>query len=361
MTAGTPQRPPIPQAPLVDNRGYVTREWWRWFHTVGLVEEGNTTNVISTIISQAGDTNFSGGLNDPAGLSEGARKTLELQVPADRVFPDQIVLQARQLARPQDPVGPEQAASLGLELHRPIDLAALDQASQSALQLTTPADALPLDQLALMAAMLVPPAPPSTAAAASTSTPTADWDDPFIGAWSAGGWGTGAWGGLYYGIIPPSTAGQVWVSRGDAITPEWSFLPGTTTNDNADAGNVGEYVSAGTAAVVSISTGVSADITSITLTAGDWDVWGDIGIIPLGTPTRVKGWIGTTSATAPVFPATGALFNLSLSYTAAASVTFPVGVTRLSLAATTTVYLSVVSDFSSTATAGGFIAARRAR
>lgn len=221
MSGAEPQRPPIPQAPLVDNRGYVTREWWRWFHNVGLVEVGNTTNVVSTIISQAGDTNFSGGLNERVGLDDSSRRTLQLQTPGDRVFPDQIVLQARQLDLPQDAVGPEQAASLAIAL-RPIDFASIDQASLAAVQICTPADQLPLDQLALMAMMLAAPPASSTSSSSSTSTPTADWDDPFLGAWSAGGWGTGAWGGLYYGIIPPSTAGQFWMARGDGVTPEWS-------------------------------------------------------------------------------------------------------------------------------------------
>lgn len=65
------------------------------------------------------------------------------------------------------------------------------------------------------------------AAAVTAGVATAvssDWDDPFIGAWSSGGWGTGAWGGLYYGTIPPSTAGQLWMSRGEAMTPEWSLI-----------------------------------------------------------------------------------------------------------------------------------------
>lgn len=60
-----------------------------------------------------------------------------------------------------------------------------------------------------------------------------DWDDPFLGAWSAGGWGTGAWGGLYYGIIPPSTDGQFWRSRGEAITPEWATLASADLSDAA--------------------------------------------------------------------------------------------------------------------------------
>lgn len=52
-------------------------------------------------------------------------------------------------------------------------------------------------------------------------------------------------------------------------------LKGTTNNDSAAAGNVGEYMSSSTAAGMTASfpaTGVFGDLVSITLTAGDWDV-----------------------------------------------------------------------------------------
>lgn len=49
---------------------------------------------------------------------------------------------------------------------------------------------------------------------------------------------------------------------------------GTATSDNADAGNVGEYVSSLMAAgsAVALTTATPASMTSISLTAGDWDV-----------------------------------------------------------------------------------------
>jgi hypothetical protein len=55
-----------------------------------------------------------------------------------------------------------------------------------------------------------------------------------------------------------------------------TFLPttikGTTTNDSAAAGYVGEYVESVVSAVNSPSSGAYGDLTSISLTAGDWDV-----------------------------------------------------------------------------------------
>lgn len=51
-------------------------------------------------------------------------------------------------------------------------------------------------------------------------------------------------------------------------------LKGTTTNDSAATGNVGEYLS-GTASNVNFPTSTQfGDATSISLTAGDWDLTG---------------------------------------------------------------------------------------
>src|SRR2546421_430181 len=50
---------------------------------------------------------------------------------------------------------------------------------------------------------------------------------------------------------------------------------GTTTNDNAVSGNLGEYISstvARGAAVTGAANGTYKDLTSIVLTAGDWDI-----------------------------------------------------------------------------------------
>ncbi len=49
-------------------------------------------------------------------------------------------------------------------------------------------------------------------------------------------------------------------------------IGGTTTNDSAAAGNVGEYVSSTASAVSAPTTNTFGDMTSISLTAGDWDV-----------------------------------------------------------------------------------------
>lgn len=50
-------------------------------------------------------------------------------------------------------------------------------------------------------------------------------------------------------------------------------LPGTTTNDNASAGKVGEYIESVVSNVTLPTTGNYGDATSINLTAGDWDTY----------------------------------------------------------------------------------------
>lgn len=163
-----------------------------------------------------------------------------------------------------------------------------------------------------------------------------------------------------------TSAGAVAVSCTGKVAGVFGQLPGETTTGNASAGNVGEYVSStvlGGSAVPLTST-VPANITSISLTAGDWDVWGSLAMAPAaGTTTSLMAaWISTTSASVPTAPNNGAEISFNLSFPAGVTQLFPVGRMRLSLAATTTVYLSTVTTFAvSTEAAYGFIAARRAR
>jgi uncharacterized alpha/beta hydrolase family protein len=49
-------------------------------------------------------------------------------------------------------------------------------------------------------------------------------------------------------------------------------IVGVTTNSNATAGNVGEYVESIVSAVMASASGSYSDATTISLTAGDWDV-----------------------------------------------------------------------------------------
>lgn len=143
-------------------------------------------------------------------------------------------------------------------------------------------------------------------------------------------------------------------------------IVGTATNNNASAGNIGEIISSSVSvgSAVSLTSTVSADVTSISLTAGDWDVVGMVALSPAATTsiTIRRASISTTSATLDT--AFDRLFlDIHAAIVPAASLYLPVvGPTRLSLSATTTVYLVASVNFTvSTCGAFGGIRARRVR
>lgn len=143
-------------------------------------------------------------------------------------------------------------------------------------------------------------------------------------------------------------------------------IVGTATNDNAAAGSVGEYISATVldgAAVPLINSAVK-NITSITLTAGDWDVWGSVFFksSPSTSLTAIAAAISLTSAGFPTAPAGGGYSTFNVTFTVGALHGLQAGQTRISLAATTTIYLVSVAVFGvSTMSGYGFIGARRVR
>jgi hypothetical protein len=77
-------------------------------------------------------------------------------------------------------------------------------------------------------------------------------------------------------------------------------LPGTATNDSAAAGQVGEVITAISGAVA-LAAGTVTNICTLTLTAGDWDVSGELW--GLGSANGyLHGAINTVSATLPTGP-----------------------------------------------------------
>jgi len=144
-----------------------------------------------------------------------------------------------------------------------------------------------------------------------------------------------------------------------SFLPTGSSIIGTNTNDNATAGYVGEFVSSvvAKASAVSLSTNTPANVTSISLTAGDWDVEGNVFFNASGGAITAEAvWSSATSASTP----DQSLYNGSDLTTAATGFSIPKA--RYSLASTTPVYLSCTTTFAAgTATACGGIYARRIR
>lgn len=139
-------------------------------------------------------------------------------------------------------------------------------------------------------------------------------------------------------------------------------IPGTATNDTANAGNIGEYITA-TGTTIALTTATPLTITSISLTAGDWDVRGNLTFTPAASTTlsAIQGGTFTTTNVLPTAPA-GGLHSLFATFLTGTPASIPIGVERYSLAGTTTIYLIAQATFAtSTLTATGKIAARRVR
>jgi len=147
-----------------------------------------------------------------------------------------------------------------------------------------------------------------------------------------------------------------------------SITLGTTAGDNASAGYVGEYVSSQVlfASAVSLTTSTYANITSISLTAGDWDV-GGIVYFSGGTTTVVNQLIGSIGTTSANLGSSGSYWiegfasgGTTVFNTQDFGQTVPT--TRFSLSSTTTIYLVGLATFTvSTAKTYGLIRARRMR
>ncbi|OWT68096.1 MULTISPECIES: hypothetical protein [unclassified Achromobacter] len=153
---------------------------------------------------------------------------------------------------------------------------------------------------------------------------------------------------------------------GTAPTLAQPIIQGIVDTSDAAAGVVGQYASNSVApgAAVALVTNTATNIVSLSLTAGDWDVWGTAWTAPGGTTNQALTIVGlnTTSSTLPTPPAGGAMVQLPFSASAGQAIGVSVGTLRVRVAIATNVFLVLLSQFSiSTNSAYGFIGARRRR
>jgi hypothetical protein len=138
-------------------------------------------------------------------------------------------------------------------------------------------------------------------------------------------------------------------------------LIGVSTNSNAPTSYVGEFIFSTIlqASAVTLTDSIVANVTSISLTAGDWDVWGNISYFcSAASVNNIFSWINNTSATQPDI----AYMSYIQSLVAAQNLAQTVPSRRFSLSGTTTIYLSGFMGFASgTGKACGGIYARRRR
>ena len=155
------------------------------------------------------------------------------------------------------------------------------------------------------------------------------------------------------------------VTATGTITPsQTAGIVGTTTNNDANAGSVGQLITS-TVTGVSLTTLTQTNATSISLTAGDWDVW--LSTLFAGdattTVTRLLASISTTSATLDTSVGrVGDVEMQSYAVFASGSPTVNVQPVRLSLSGTTTIYAVCFAQFlTSTCTVSAVLQARRRR
>jgi hypothetical protein len=145
-------------------------------------------------------------------------------------------------------------------------------------------------------------------------------------------------------------------------------IKGTTGADNANAGSVGEFQSAtlSSGSAITLTSGVTSNVVTLTLTAGDWDVWGELawqagsattsGVMSggttttsLGTPTAASGGYDYYQFSSGTFPSSGKMI-------------VPVGINRINVNSSTIVYLVTSVNFSGgVMQSWGSIFARRVR
>jgi hypothetical protein len=137
---------------------------------------------------------------------------------------------------------------------------------------------------------------------------------------------------------------------------------GTATNDSANAGYIGERIVSAVGAVAAAATGVYGNVTSISLTAGDWDVSGIVATQASTVVTRnvmaISLFSGNTTTDHTNADNTGDY----LLPTGGANGQGNIPVWRVSISSTTTVYLKARLTYASgSPLLDGRISARRVR
>ena len=177
------------------------------------------------------------------------------------------------------------------------------------------------------------------------------------------GWTDSLPGAVRYDTAQGLTSPQQAQARSNIGAPS---AVGVTDGSNAAAGTIGEYVE-GIRALASSINVVSAtpiNITSISLTAGDWDVEGNVQQNNVGGPTTtaMHAWVSSVSAALPAGLGTeGGYVQWRGSTTG--NIGTCTGNRRFNLTATTTVYLSCQETFTggSSVASYGMLRARRVR
>jgi hypothetical protein len=166
--------------------------------------------------------------------------------------------------------------------------------------------------------------------------------------------------------LSPGQTLQFMDSAGWLVIPSGSSaIVGTTTNDNAAAGIVGEYVESIIAfgSAVSLATTVAKTVTSLSLSAGDWTLFGLVGFAAAAT-TSMTVLLGGLSSVTNSLNESDAYFDFAMpAYVRGADeMVYAIPTRRYSLSAPGNIYLVARATFTVAALGGfGRISARRTR
>lgn len=138
-------------------------------------------------------------------------------------------------------------------------------------------------------------------------------------------------------------------------------IVGTATNDSASAGSVGEF-SSSTVTTGTLTTATDTNITSISLTAGDWDLSAGYSAVGSSNPSVTDIWVSINTVTAANVNTAGQSFRIRGITMADPVSSGTLGPLRVSLAGTTTYYLNTAVTYTGgTFAVTGIIRARRVR
>lgn len=132
---------------------------------------------------------------------------------------------------------------------------------------------------------------------------------------------------------------------------------GVTDGSDAATGQIGEYIEAGSTSDIALSNGVAANVVTLALPAGDWDVSGNVIFNPGAAVSYAAVSVNNISAGfgrfATRIPGSGVATQLRIGAG---------GPLRMNVGSPITMYLVAQAGFSSgSVAAGGVIWARRQR
>lgn len=159
-----------------------------------------------------------------------------------------------------------------------------------------------------------------------------------------------------------SVSGVATLSGGATISSQCN-ITGDASGSNAPTGDVGEFFS-NAVGNVSLATATWTGLGGFTalLTAGDWDVWGNVQFGGTALCSLLTAGLTTNFSSAAAGLVAGSIWQLSVSTATLGGCGFGVGPVRFSISTPTNIFLAAESTFASgTSQAGGTIFARRRR